>query len=98
VAKLATWSRYRESIGDRSGLFCAIADGLSIRRALYPGSYVDLAPSTAFRSVVYVDSDSRAARFFADRELVASELAGRTRSDVGVLMWLESALGLCLGV
>ncbi len=78
-----TWSRYRESIGDRSGLFCAIADAWPVERALYPGSYVDLSPSTAFPSVVYVDSDARAARYFADREAVGSELAGRTRSGAG---------------
>ena len=83
MARLVTWSRYRESIGDRSGLFWAIADVWPIARALYPGSYVDLSPSSAFRSVVYVDSDPRAQRFFADRELVAPELAGRTRSGAG---------------
>ncbi len=83
MARLVTWSRYRESIGDRCGLFCAIADAWPITRGLYPGSYVDLSPSTAFRSVVYVDSDPRARRFFADRELVASELSGRTRTGAG---------------
>jgi hypothetical protein len=42
MAKLVTWSQYRESIGDRSGLFSALADAWPIERALYPGSYVDL--------------------------------------------------------
>lgn len=83
MAKRVTWSQYRESIGDRSGLFCALADTWPIDRALYPGSYVDLSPSTAFPSVVYVDSDRRAARFFADPDLVAAELAGRTRPGAG---------------
>ena len=79
VVRRVTWSQYRESIGDRSGLFPALAYGWPIERALYPGSYVDLSPSTAFASVVYVDSDARAGRFFADPDLVAAELAGRTR-------------------
>ncbi len=83
VARLVTWSGYRESIGDRSGAFRALADTWPIERVLYPGSYVDLSPSTAFRSVVYVDSDPRAARFFADRDLVGAELAGRTRPGAG---------------
>ncbi len=83
MAKLVTWSQYRESIGDRSGLFSALAEAWPIERALYPGSYVDLSPSTAFPSVVYVDSDARAARFFADGDLVASELAERTRPGAG---------------
>ena len=33
--------------------------------------------------MVYVDSDPRAARFFADRDLVGSELGGRTRPGAG---------------
>lgn len=83
MASVVTWSGYRESIGDRSGLFSALADAWPIERALYPGSYVDLSPSTAFPSVVYVDTDARAGRFFADRDLVRSELAGRTRTGAG---------------
>lgn len=83
MARLATWSGYRESIGDRSGLFAALADGWPVEQALYPGSYVDLSPSTALASVVYVDTDARARRFFADRDLVRSELAGRTRPGAG---------------
>lgn len=80
---MATWSGYRESIGDRSGLFSALADAWPIGRVLSPGSYVDLSPSTAFPSVVYVDTDTRARRFFADRDLVTSELAGRARPGAG---------------
>ena len=83
MARPVTWSRYRESIGDRSGLFAALADRWPIERALYPGSYVDLSPSTAIGSVVYVDTDARAARFFATPGLVDSELAGRTRPGAG---------------
>ncbi len=35
---------------------------------LYPGSYVDIAPSFFFPSVTYVDTDKRSAAFFADTE------------------------------
>lgn len=74
-----SWTRYRESIGDRSSLFAAIVDGWPIDRALYPGSYVDLSPSVAVPRVTYVDTDARAAAFFADPARVARELVGRTR-------------------
>jgi SAM-dependent methyltransferase len=77
------WSQYRESIGDRTGLFTALVDGVPVHRALYPGSYVDLSPSTAIASVTYVDTDARPARFFADTGLVAAELSGRTRPGAG---------------
>ena len=75
-----SWATYRASIGDRSGLFAAVADAWGPASALYPGSYLDLSPSTAIPAVTYVDTDRRAARFFADRELVAAELEGRTRA------------------
>ena len=78
-----SWATYRESIGDRSELFAAVAQAWAPARALYPGSYLDLAPSTAIASVTYVDTDRRAARFFADPDLVAAELAGRTSAGAG---------------
>ena len=83
MARRATWSQYRELIGDRSDLFAAVADLVPVERALYPGSYVDLSPSTAIGSVTYVDTDARAARFFADPDLVEAELVGRTRPGGG---------------
>ena len=83
MARRATWSQYRESIGDRSDLFAAVADLVPVERALYPGSYVDLSPSTAIGSVTYVDTDARAARFLADPDLVEAELVGRTRPGGG---------------
>ncbi|WP_299519522.1 hypothetical protein [uncultured Serinicoccus sp.] len=83
MARRATWSQYRESIGDRSELFAAVADLRPVEEALYPGSYVDLSPSTAIASVTYVDTDVRAARFFADTDLVQQELSGRTRPGAG---------------
>ena len=65
----SSWVSYQESIGDRSGLFAALASEWSPQRALYAGSYLDLAPSTAIPHVTYLDTDRRAARFFANREL-----------------------------
>ena len=64
-------------------MFGAVADFIPVERALYPGSYVDLSASTAFACVTYVDTDARAARFFADADLVAEELAGRCREGAG---------------
>ncbi len=83
MAGLVTWSQYRESIGDRSALFALLADTWPIERALYPGSYVDLSPSTAIRSVTYVDTDRRAATFFSDPDRVYAELAGRAGPGAG---------------
>lgn len=79
-----SWTSYQQSIGDRSGLFTAIASEWNPQRALYLGSYLDLSPSTAIPSVTYVDTDRRAQRYFDNRELVASELRGRTLDGAGV--------------
>ncbi len=78
-----SWTTYRDSIGDRSGLFAAIRQEWAPAKALYLGSYLDLSPSTAITSVTYVDTDARAARFFADETLVAAELQGRTLPGAG---------------
>lgn len=91
MAKLVTWSQYRDSVGDRSSLFGALTDLWPIRCALYVGSYVDLAPSTAIETVTYVDNDPRATRFFADPHLVRAELDGRTRPGAGVEVRFHTA-------
>ncbi len=47
---------------------------------LYPGSYVDIAPSFVFPSVTYVDTDARAADFFADERGVLEVIASHARA------------------
>jgi len=78
-----SWATYRSSIGDRSDLFAALTTAWNPTKALYPGSYLDLSPSTAIPSVTYVDTDRRAARYFADEALLTAELQGRTLPGAG---------------
>ncbi|MCA9822945.1 MAG: hypothetical protein KC470_10085, partial [Dehalococcoidia bacterium] len=70
------WAKQDQHPGDRWRLFRAVAAAFPATRVLYPGSYVDLAPSFVFPDVTYVDVDRRAARFFTDeagvREMIAS--------------------------
>jgi hypothetical protein len=73
-----SWRTYCDTIGDRSELFALVREFQGTTSALYPGSYLDLAPSTAIPSVTYVDTDARAAAFFGDTELVQRELRGCT--------------------
>ena len=69
--------------GDRVGLFGAVADAVpTAARVLYPGSYVDITPSVWFDAVTYVDTDTRAARFFDCADAVV-ELVDSKRSAVG---------------
>lgn len=55
----------------RLRLFGALAEVLEPASVLYPGSYVDVAPSVFFDEVRYVDSDKRAPRFFEQPALAA---------------------------
>ena len=70
------WAKQNEHDGDRWRLFAAVGETIDASTVLYPGSYVDIAPSFVFDSVTYVDIDKRAPRFFADtdgiREIVAA--------------------------
>lgn len=60
------WDQHDRHGGDRHRLFTAVAAFVDAERVLYPGSYVDLAPSFVWPSVTYVDLDRRARQFFAD--------------------------------
>jgi hypothetical protein len=62
------WAEQDRHRGDRWRLFTAVRRAVSADRVLYPGSYVDLAPSFVFPSVTYIDTDDRAASFFGDQE------------------------------
>lgn len=53
----------------RSGLFRLLVDKYSISKALYPGSYIHISPSFYIKEVVYVDTDSKAKKFFNDESL-----------------------------
>ncbi len=65
------WQKQDQHEGDRWRLFTAVGEAVEAERVLYPGSYVDVAPSFVFGDVTYVDSDKRAAKFFADEPGVA---------------------------
>lgn len=65
------WTKQDQHGGDRWRLFSAVSGAIDARTVFYPGCYVDIAPSFVFESVTYMDSDRRAAQFFADTAGVA---------------------------
>jgi hypothetical protein len=73
TAKL--WAKQDQHQGDRWRLFTAVASMVDATSVLYPGSFVDLAPSFVWPSVTYVDVDARAKRFFDDTEGVNEIIA-----------------------
>jgi len=77
-ATATLWSEQdRRHPGERRRLFTAVSNAVDADRVLYPGSFVDISPSFVFDSVTYVDTDKRAAKFFADddgvREIIADQ-------------------------
>jgi hypothetical protein len=83
------WAQQDRHPGDRRRLFRAVATAIDTASVLYPGSYVDIAPSFVFPSVTYVDSDARAAEFFADErgvlEVIASHAGAPADPEVAFL-------------
>lgn len=75
------WAQQDRHEGDRHRLFEAIADTVDAETVLYPGSFVDVAASFVFDSVTYVDSDTRAKKFFGDTAGVAELVAEHSEDD-----------------
>lgn len=70
------WAKQDQHQGDRWRLFSSVAAAVDAQTVLYPGCYVDIAPSFVFKSVTYLDSDKRAPGFFADTGGVLEIIAG----------------------
>ena len=74
------WDKQDQHEGDRWRMFRAVGEEVPAATVLYPGSYVDIAPSFVFPSVTYLDSDKRAARFFADTDGVEEIISSHAGS------------------
>ena len=59
----------------RRGFFDALAAWRQPERVLYPGSFIHVTASLVFASVVYVDNDRNAKRFFSEMNDVVSFVA-----------------------
>ena len=69
------WAKQDQHEGDRWRLFTAVGSAVDATTVLYPGSYVDVAPSFVWPRVTYVDIDRRANRFFQDTDGVGRIIA-----------------------
>lgn len=74
------WASQDRHVGDRLRLFTAVGNAVEAETVLYPGSFVDIAPSMVFDDVTYVDKDRRFPKFFAD-EAGVSEIIDRDRLE-----------------
>ena len=76
---MTVFQDYVDRTGDRTPLFAAVAERFTISLVLYPGCGLDISASFVFPSVTYVDTDKRAAKFFADRTEVERLIERRKR-------------------
>ena len=60
---------YLDNNNENIGQFNILADKFNVKRALYPGSFVHIAPSLVFPEVTYIDTDKRAKAFFSDPQV-----------------------------
>ncbi|MFC4128258.1 hypothetical protein [Nocardia rhizosphaerae] len=82
MSALASFPDYLRRIGDRTPLYTAVAECTGAQRVLYPGSYLDIAPSYVWPEVTYLDSDARARKAFADPETPLSLVRAHRRYTV----------------
>lgn len=61
---------YRDKIGDRKDLYESVARKYDVKRVLYPGSHIDIAPSLVIPHAIYVDNFKGAIKFFRKIELI----------------------------
>lgn len=80
------WGEQDRHRGDRLRLFTAVHDAVRPTTALYPGSFADIAPSFVIDEVTYVDTDRRAAQFFADTSGIETIIA-RYRRSASPVRW-----------
>jgi len=63
---LKEFKEYKSKIGDRISIYSLVAKKYNIKRALYPGSHIDISPSMVIPEVTYVDNYKGAIKFFED--------------------------------
>lgn len=87
TAKL--WAKQDQHEGDRLRLFTAASKAVDASSVLYPGCFVDIAPSFVFPTVTHVDMDRRANQFFQDADGV-NEIIATNQIDQGerTVRWL----------
>ncbi|WP_214874704.1 hypothetical protein [Exiguobacterium sp. CH10] len=75
------YEAYAQKIGDRKQVYETIASIFDVKRALYPGSHVDIAPSLIIPHVIYIDSFKGTIRFFKNLEMVQELVNERKEYD-----------------
>ena len=63
---LKEFESYSSKIGDRLTIYQLVANKYNIKRALYPGSHIDISPSMVIEDVTYIDNFKGTIKFFKE--------------------------------
>jgi hypothetical protein len=92
------WEEQDRHEGDRKRLFSVVRGFVDGNAVIYPGSFVDIAPSFVFPSVTYIDTDKRTPRFFADEEGITEIIASEGGSPTAEVRFVRGDYQADLGL
>lgn len=82
--------------GDRREIFKLLVDNYEIKSAIYPGSYMHIAPSLYIPITVYIDSYKKAKEFFSDKSILEFIYKNREYIQTPVIRFHHSDYNLDL--
>lgn len=68
IKDIGAYHEYVNKAGDRYDVFVGVVEQFSIKKAIYPGSYIHITPSLIIPEVIYVDTDKKAIKFFENEK------------------------------
>ncbi|MDF1596042.1 MAG: hypothetical protein P1T08_08095 [Acidimicrobiia bacterium] len=92
------WEERDRHEGDRKRLHTVVREVVDGNTVIYPGSFVDIAPSFVFPSVTYIDTDKRTPSFFADEEGITEIIASEGGSPTAEVRFIHGDYQADLGL
>jgi hypothetical protein len=83
--------------GDRQDIFKLLVDHYGVQRALYPGSYIHIAPSFYIPTTVYIDSYEKTEDFFNDKTIFEYISKNRSYKKIPIVRYHYSNYNLDFG-
>ena len=92
------WEKQDRHKGDRKRLFSAVREVVDGNHVIYPGSFVDIAPSFVFPSVTYIDTDKRTPTFFSDEDGITEIITSAGGSPTAEVRFIHGDYQTDLGL
>lgn len=83
--------------GDRRGIFRLLVERFGIQSAIYPGNFIDIAPSFYIPITVYIDSFKKASKFFGANDFMDFISKNRAYIKTPIIRYYYSDYNLDFG-